>query len=224
MPTCPRQTGNGEGGVIGAVLFDCDGVLADSEGIANRIVAEELTALGWALDAHGAQDAFLGLSLPGMRPLIESRVGVLPPGWEAALSSRIERELVTNVQPIPGAALALQSVAQAGLPMAVCSNSSRSELATKMRVLGFAPFFGSRIFSYQDVPCSKPAPDLYIAAAAACGVAVIDCLVIEDSAAGVAAGLSAGCLVVSLVAGLGVPYLRELPSLLAFAMECELDR
>ena len=197
-----------------AVLFDCDGVLADSEGLANTIVAEELTALGWALDAHDAQRQFLGLSLPDMRPRIEARIGPLPLGWEAALSQRIERELADGVLPMAGAEAALLAVAAAGLPMAVCSNSGRSELLLKMRVLGFGRFFGDRVFSYQDVPRPKPAPDLYITAASACGVPTAHCLVVEDSAAGVAAGLAAGCQVVSLVAGMGVPHLADISQIM----------
>ena len=197
-----------------AVLFDCDGVLADSEGLANAIVAEELTALGWALDARAAQREFLGLSLPDMRPRIEARIGPLPGGWEAALSRRIEHELASSVLPIVGAETALLAVAAAGLPMSVCSNSGRSELAMKMRVLGFAHFFGDRVFSYQDVPRPKPAPDMYLKAAAACAVAAANCLVVEDSAAGVAAGLAAGCQVVSLVEGLGVPHLVKISDIM----------
>ena len=216
MPACPRP-GDGEGRVIRAVLFDCDGVLADSEIIANRIVAQELTLLGWALDAHGAQQEFLGLSLPDMQPLIEARVGRLPQVWGAALSARIETAMAVEVQAMPGAAAVLHSVAEAGLPMAVCSNSARAELAMKMRVLNFARFFDSRIFSFQDVAQPKPAPDLYLAAATACGMAPAHCLVVEDSATGVAAGLAAGCRVVSLMPGLGVPYLEDLAGLLTFA-------
>lgn len=202
--------------MIRAVLFDCDGVLADSETLANRIVAEELTALGWPLDAHAAQREFLGLALPDMRPIIERRVGTVPSGWEAALCARIEHAMEHGVQPMPGAAAALHGVAARGLMMAVCSNSGRSELLMKMRVLGFDGHFGPRIFSFQDVPRPKPAPDLYTMAAQACGEAPAHCLVVEDSATGVAAGLAAGCRVVSLVAGLGVPHLAELSELAEF--------
>lgn len=200
--------------MIRAVLFDCDGVLADSEALANRIVAEELTILGWALDAGAAQHEFLGLALPDMRVLIERRIGTLPPAWEAKLTARIEREMAEGVQPMPGAEGALRSVAAAGLPMAVCSNSARAELAMKMQVLGFADFFGPRVFSFQDVLRPKPAPDLYLTAAAACGVEPGHCLVVEDSATGVTAGLAAGCQVVSLVPDLGVAHLLDLRELL----------
>ena len=77
----------------------------------------------------------------------------------------------------------------------------------KLRVLGLAGFFAARVFSYQDVARAKPAPDLYLAAAAACGVPPAECLVVEDSAPGVVAGLAAGCPVVSPVEGLGVPVI-----------------
>lgn len=190
-----------------AVLFDCDGVLADSEGPVNVIVAEELTARGWAMDQHRAQEEFLGLSLPDMLPRIERRTGPLPPGWAAALSERINRELEARLGPIPGAPEAVARLAARGLPLAVCSNSGRAELHMKLRVLDLSRFFAGRVFSYQDVPRPKPAPDLYLAAAQACGVPPAACLVVEDSAPGVVAGLAAGCQVVSPVDGLGVPVI-----------------
>lgn len=197
-----------------AVLFDCDGVLADSEGLVNAIVAEELSALGWSMAAHEAQQTFLGLALPDIRVQILDRLGAVPTGWEKALSQRIQRELMMALQPVEGAADALAHVAGLGLPMAVCSNSSRHELAMKLEVLGFMTFFGGRVFSFEDVARPKPAPDLYAAAAAACGVLPGQCLVVEDSAPGVAAGLAAGCRVISLVPGMGVPHLADLAALL----------
>ncbi|MBB3897115.1 HAD family hydrolase [Roseococcus suduntuyensis] len=188
-----------------AVLFDCDGVLADSESIANTIVAEEITALGWALTPHAAEREFLGVSLPDMLPRIAARVPFVPPGWPEAVAMRITAELARSVRPMPGAIEAVAALAARGVPMAVCSNSGREELAMKMTVLGLAPFFEGRVFSFQDVPRPKPAPDLYTHAAAACGLPPAECLVVEDSATGVAAGLAAGCQVVGLLPGLGVP-------------------
>nr|WP_314076016.1 HAD-IA family hydrolase [uncultured Roseococcus sp.] len=191
---------------VRAVLFDCDGVLADSEGLANRIVAEELTALGWPMDTHGAQREFLGMALPDMQVRIEARLGSLPQGWAQALGKRIEGEFAHGLQPIPGAEAALKAAEAAGLPMALCSNSSRGELAMKMRVLGFGSYFEGRIFSFQDVPRPKPAPDIYLAAASACGLPPGECLVVEDSATGAAAGVAAGCRVLGILPGLGVPH------------------
>ena len=94
--------------MIRAVLFDCDGVLADSETLSNRIVAEEITALGWVLDGHAAQREFLGLSLPDMLPIIERRVGPVPEGWGLALSHRIAREMEIGVTAMPGASTVVE--------------------------------------------------------------------------------------------------------------------
>lgn len=190
-----------------AVLFDCDGVLADSEGVVNEVVAAELTALGWPLDGEAARRAFLGLALPDMRAMIEARVGPLPAGWGERLSERIAARLAAGLRAMPGAPEAAARLARRGVPLAVCSNSARGELAAKLGALGLAPLFGGRVFSFEDVARPKPAPDLYLAAAAAVGVSPAECLVVEDSAPGVASGLAAGCRVVSLVPGLGVPVI-----------------
>lgn len=187
---------------VRAVLFDCDGVLADSEGLVNGLVAEAVTALGWPMGAAEAERRFLGLALPDIRPILVARVGPLPPGWEAALSSRIQAALARELRPIPGAAAALAAVAARGLSMAACSNSSRAELRQKLNQLGFAEHFAGRVFSFEDVARPKPAPDIYEAAAAACGVPPARCLVIEDSDAGAAAGTAAGCQVLRVAGSL----------------------
>lgn len=178
----------------GAVLFDCDGVLADTEMLVNRLVATELTARGWAMDAHEARRLFLGQAWPDMRPAIEARIGALPAGWEDDFSRRITQMLETETLAIPGAMEALRLVA-ARLPVAVASNSSRRELAAKMQRLGLVGLLAGRCFSFEDVTLPKPAPDMYLAAAAACGVPPRDCVVVEDSVTGVRAGLAAGCRV-----------------------------
>lgn len=201
---------------IRAVLFDCDGVLADSEGVANGVVAAELTSLGWRMEAHEAQREFLGMALPDMEPRIEARIGKLPEGWSKTLGRRIEAELITGLRPIHGAEEALRAVRTAGLPMALCSNSSRGELAVKMRVLGFGDYFLGRIFSFEDVELPKPAPDLYLAAAKACGILPEDCLVVEDSATGAAAGLAAGCQVLGILPGIGVPHIDGMAQFAAY--------
>jgi HAD superfamily hydrolase (TIGR01509 family) len=85
-----------------------------------------------------------------------------------------------------------------------------------MRVLGFAHYFEGRIFSFEDVEQPKPAPDLYLAAAQDCGVRPEDCLVVEDSATGAAAGLAAGCRVLRIVTGIGVPEIDGMPAFPAY--------
>ncbi|MBK1656758.1 HAD family hydrolase [Paracraurococcus ruber] len=181
-----------------AVLFDCDGVLADSEGLVNRIVAEDLTMRGWRLTAEQAREEFLGLAAPDMLPMIEARVGPLPARWMHDLSRRIAAAMTAELEPVPGAAMALRAVAAAGLPVAVASNSARAELLAKLDRLGFADIFGDRVLCYEDVPAPKPAPDMYRAAAAACGVPAEACVVVEDSLIGCRAGIAAGCRVLGL--------------------------
>ena len=178
-----------------AVLFDCDGVLADTEMMANTLVAEQLTALGWPMTAAQSRETFLGLALPDMVPRIESRIGPLPDAWAEELSTLIAHEMTRHTPPMPGAAAAVRAVVAAGVPVAVASNSARGELWAKMRSLGLATVFGERVFSFEDVDRPKPWPDMYLAAAASCGAAPQDCVVIEDSVPGVRAGIAAGCRV-----------------------------
>nr|WP_255575268.1 HAD family phosphatase [Caldovatus aquaticus] len=207
-------------------MFDCDGVLADSEALVNRLVAEERTARGWRMTAAEARETFLGMALPDMVPAIEARTGPLPPGWGRGLSERIARALREEVAPVPGAIAAVRAVAAAGIPIACASNSARLELTAKLERLGLAPLFGARVLSFEDVPRPKPAGDLYRAAAAACGADPAACVAVEDSLLGVRAALAAGCGRVlgladeagaALLAGLGaepLPAMAALPGLL----------
>jgi HAD superfamily hydrolase (TIGR01509 family) len=181
-----------------AVLFDCDGVLADSEGLVNGMVARDLTARGWPMTGAEAAEHFLGMALPDMVPVIETRIGPLPPGWGQALSARIAAHLLDALEPVPGAPAAVRAVVAAGIPVAVASNAGRAELRAKLARLGLAEVFEGRVFSFEDVARPKPAPDIYLAAARACGAAPGDCVVVEDSLLGVRAGVSAGCRVLGL--------------------------
>lgn len=192
----------------GAVLFDCDGVLADTELLVNRLVATELSARGWAMDADEARRLFLGMAWPAMRPVVEARTGRLPPGWEDDFSRRITLLLETETLPVAGAIEAFGRIA-ARVPVAVASNSSRRELAVKMARLGLEALLAGRCFSFEDVRAPKPAPDIYLAAAAACGVAPGDCVVVEDSVTGVRAGLAAGCRVLGLARDTPAAALRR---------------
>jgi HAD superfamily hydrolase (TIGR01509 family) len=211
-----------------AVLFDCDGVLADSEGLVNRLVAEAIGAQGWYMSAEQARETFLGMALPEMLPMIEARCGRLPGDWGEALTRRILVALTEEVEAIPGAPAAVAAASAAGLPLAVASNSTRGELRAKLARLGLARYFGERVFTFEDVPRPKPAPDMYLAAAAACGAAPADCVVVEDSLLGARAGIAAGCRVLgftreteaAVLAAVGArPFasMAELPALLGIA-------
>ncbi|WP_291299127.1 HAD family phosphatase [Elioraea sp.] len=176
---------------IDAVLFDCDGVLADSEAIANTIIAEDLTARGWPMTGREAEHRFLGLSLPMMAPMIAARIAI-PDDWALAMTMRIVGAMATEVVPIPGSAGAIAAVRAMGLGHAVGSNSSRAELAAKLARLGLDGIFDGRVVSYEDVAAGKPAPDIWLRCAALVGVEPARCVVIEDSVTGVRAGRAAG--------------------------------
>lgn len=178
-----------------AILFDCDGVIADSEPVVNIVVAEELTARGWPLTPDEAGANFLGMSLPTMIPMIEAEVGPLPSDWSQTLKVRVAETMAREVTAVPGAEAVLKATQAARIPMAMASNSSRVELEAKLTRLGFEHFFEDRVLSFEDVPRAKPDPDIYLAAAAACSADPSECVVIEDSVMGALAGVAAGCTV-----------------------------
>lgn len=178
--------------MISAVLFDCDGVLADSEHIATELLLEDLGARGWVMTAAESEARFLGLSLPMMVAAVEEKVGPLPRTWASDLAARLAAEMAERVTPIPHSGEAVAAVAAMGLGHAVGSNSSRGELTAKLTRLGLADVFGHRVVSHEDVPRGKPAPDIWLRCAALLGVEPDACVVIEDSLTGVRAARAAG--------------------------------
>jgi len=180
-----------------AVLFDCDGVLADTEALHDRIMAEEIGALGWTMTPEESSARFRGFAWEAIAPQVEQRLGAgsVPADFLRNLIARVMDALETETVPVPGALDAVAAIQAAGIAVAVASNSSRAELATKLRQLGLTEAMRGRTFSVNDVDRPKPAPDMYRAAAAACGAAPQDCVVVEDSVAGARAGIAAGCRV-----------------------------
>ena len=189
---------------IQLVIFDCDGVLIDSEGPANQVVAEEITALGWPMTTAESMALFMGFRLSDMPPVVEQRLGrpaawpgTWPDDWIEHLRARMIERFAT-VQTVPGAEAALRAVLAMGLPLRVASNSSHEEMAVKFDTTGLAPLVAGRRHSARDVSRGKPAPDVFLAAAAAEGVRPAACLVVEDSLPGVQAAVAAGMAVVGL--------------------------
>ncbi|HEY6434605.1 MAG TPA: HAD family phosphatase [Acetobacteraceae bacterium] len=175
------------------VIFDCDGVLIDSEPVVNELVAAELTRLGWPTTADECYQRFLGLNLDDMVPLIEAGLRrPLPPNWPETMAARIVARLQRDVPMVAGAREALAAVTALGLPWRVASNSSHPEMAAKFGCNGLLPLVTGRLHSFTDVPRGKPAPDLFLAAAAAERVPPAACLVIEDSVPGVRGAIAAG--------------------------------
>jgi HAD superfamily hydrolase (TIGR01509 family) len=177
------------------IIFDCDGVLIDSELVVNRVVAAELNRLGWRISPEECCRRFLGLDLDAMVPLIEAALGRrLPPAWQDSLTNEIVATLRRESPMIPGARNALDRVTALGIPWRVASNSSHQEMAAKFAANGILHLTAGRTHSFRDVPRGKPAPDLVLAAAAAEGVTPTECLVVEDSVPGVTGAIAAGMI------------------------------
>jgi HAD superfamily hydrolase (TIGR01509 family) len=191
------------------VIFDCDGVLVDSEGPSNRLVAAEITALGLPMTAEESIDRFVGRRLSDIPPMIEPLLGrPVPPDWVGSLRRKLLAVLQDEVEAMPGAHDALRAVAAMGLPYRIASNSSHEEMAVKFARVAMTDLVEGRTHSARDVRAGKPAPDVFLHAAAAAGVPPTACLVIEDSVPGALAARAAGMACVGLAPRGDDPALR----------------
>lgn len=216
------------------VIFDCDGVLIDSEAIADRLVADEMSRLGWKISAEECGRWFLGIAYGDMCPMIEAELGrALPNGWLERFLARVVATMEQEAEPVPGARVALEATTALGLDWRVASNSSHVEMAAKFSRVAFLDLVAGRMHSAQDVTAhggkAKPAPDLFLSVAAAVGMDAADCLVIEDSPTGIRAALAAGMTCLALtrhrsdeaaIALGAAPFMNmdELPELLRHAL------
>ncbi len=190
-------TGSGPVIPLGLVIFDCDGVLIDSEALGNRVVSQVLREAGWAISAEECQRRFLGLTYADTQAEAEARLGrPLGSGWIGRLVERVTAVMAVEAIPIPGARQALEATTVLGVPWRIASNSSRSEMAAKFARAGLGDLVEGRVHSAHDLMAEglpgKPAPHLFLRAAAAEGVSPEGCLVVEDSLAGVRAAIAAG--------------------------------
>lgn len=180
--------------MISAVIFDCDGVLVDSEVIAHEVELAVLGELGLHYDPHDFIVRFMGRSDKVFFELLnadsEVRLG-RPIGDEirGPMTARYRQAIEERLTEVPGA---LGAVRALRLPKAVASSSTERGLGVKLRKVGHWDHFAPHIYSAEHVTHSKPAPDLFLLAAKSLGVAPEHCLVIEDSVNGVTAGIAAG--------------------------------
>lgn len=178
-----------------AVLFDCDGVLVDTEVTSSRELSRSLGELGVELAPDEVRRRFKGTALVTARAMCEELVGApLPDGWfETFVSRRLDAYRHGGVEPIPGAADAVRAVQAAGIPLGVVSQGAREKMAVTLPASGFDAVLGDApIFSGDDVERGKPFPDLYLHAAAVLGVDPAACVVVEDSPTGATAARAAG--------------------------------
>ncbi|MFK4442594.1 HAD superfamily hydrolase (TIGR01509 family) [Caballeronia udeis] len=180
-----------------AVLFDCDGVLVDSELITNRVLTSMLGELGWSLTVEETMQIFIGKAVKDEAPLIESRTGVaITSEWLMQFRARRNEVLDRELVAIPGALLAVQAVhARFNGRIAVASGADRYKVELQLSKVGMFDHFEGRIFSGHETARSKPYPDVYLAAAKALNVDPARCAIVEDSVTGVTAGVAAGATV-----------------------------
>jgi beta-phosphoglucomutase-like phosphatase (HAD superfamily) len=190
-------TAGGSGMKFEAVLFDCDGVLVDSERITNGVLRDMLEELGWALTTEECMRLFVGKAVKDERALIEAHTGQpLTDEWLVRFRERRNVGLINGVQPIRGAVGAVAVIHQRLQARIACaSGADRYKVELQLDRCGLMPYFEGRIFSGHELPRSKPAPDVYLAAAEALQVHPTGCAVVEDTVTGVAAGIAAGTTV-----------------------------
>ncbi len=175
------------------VVFDCDGVLVDSEPIANRVMAEAVTALGWPLTTEDCIVRFKGHHFDTVIAAVEARLGrPVPEDWVANLRAATGAAFERELRPVPGVLKALDALAESGLAACVASQGPPEKMAVSLGATGLRAGFDGRIFSAYQVERGKPHPDLFLFAAQTMGVAPRACVVIEDSPLGVAAARAAG--------------------------------
>lgn len=179
--------------MIGLVIFDCDGVLVDSERIANRVFAEVLNELGLSLTLEDMFDTFVGHSTEYCVEIVEQMLGrPAPIDLVQQYAERINAALAKEVKPVEGIENAL---AQLHKPCCVASSGSHEKMNATLGATGLLERFENRIFSATEVSNSKPHPDVYLYAAEKMGFQPANCLVIEDTPVGVTAGVAAGMTV-----------------------------
>jgi len=204
------------------VIFDCDGVLVDSERIAVRIDVAVLTELGWPMAEAEVVERFMGRTNEYMASQIEAHLGrPLPANWEEPFQHLYREALEAELKPVPGILEALDGIATA---TCVASSGSHERIRDTLGLTGLYSRFVGRIFSASEVAHGKPAPDLFLHAANRMGVQPADCAVIEDSRYGVEAARAAGMRAFGYAGGLTPRHRLEAPGIVVFEDMRELPR
>jgi HAD superfamily hydrolase (TIGR01509 family) len=212
-------------GISELVIFDCDGVLVDSEAVSNAVLAEALSAAGVPTTADQAHARYRGTQLQDISEDVLARSGMTLSDdfWDNFQRDRAVA-FENTLLPITGAAETVAAVKAAGIAVCVASQGRRAKTELTLGLTGLRELFDDRaIFSAYDVPRGKPHPDLFLHAAQQMQTRVASCVVVEDTTIGVRAALAAGMSVVGLASGteaqlmaqLGARTVESLPELLA---------
>lgn len=180
-----------------AILFDCDGVLVDSEPITIGVLRDLLEELGWSLSLQECMRLFVGKAVKDEMDVIHQNTGKrVDADWFARFWALRNQALEQRLTAIHGALDAVQAIhAQWRGRIACASGADRHKVELQLHKTGLMPFFDGRIFSGHEMPRSKPFPDVYLAAAAALDAPASACAVVEDTVTGVSAGVAAGATV-----------------------------
>jgi HAD superfamily hydrolase (TIGR01509 family) len=182
------------------VIFDCDGVLVDSERVAVPVDVAVLAAVGWEMTEAEVVERFLGRPDSYMAAELEARLGrPFAAGWDEEFAPWYREAFEAELQPVAGVVDALERI---GAPTCVASSGTAERIRFTLGLVGLYDRFAGRIFSVDDVPVGKPAPDLFLHAAASLGVDPAACAVVEDSAPGVEAARAAGMAAFAYAGGL----------------------
>ncbi|WP_088242106.1 HAD family hydrolase [Calothrix rhizosoleniae] len=175
------------------IIFDCDGVLVDSERITNAVFAEMLNDLGLSLTLEDMFEQFVGNSMQQCLKMIETMLGEKPPSdFVSNYRQRTKLALQQQLKPVRGIR---QTLDRLSLPYCVASSSDREKMETTLGITGILPYFQGKLFSVTEVERGKPFPDVYLYAAEKMNAQPSRCLVIEDTPIGVRGGVSAGMIV-----------------------------
>jgi HAD superfamily hydrolase (TIGR01509 family) len=178
------------------VIFDCDGVLVDSEIITNRVFATMINELGVPVTLDDMFEKFVGRTMSYCCGLITQMSGrPLPEDFVAQYRLRTTAALHAELRAVPGIENALDAIDARGLPYCVASSGSHDKMRTTLGITGLFARMAGKLFSVTEVVNAKPAPDVFLHAARMCGVEPGSCCVVEDSPIGVTAGVAAGMTV-----------------------------
>jgi HAD superfamily hydrolase (TIGR01509 family) len=193
------------------VIFDCDGVLVDSESISNDVLARKLTAEGLPTTLTQARRDYQGLLLDEVLDRAQERLGrQLAAGWIEAYERERSAVFRRELQPVPGAAETAQRIIAAGVAVCVASQGKLEKTRLSLSLTGLDALFpDDALFSAHTVPRGKPHPDLFLHAARSMGASPADCVVIEDTPSGVAAAVTARMRVLGYAADSDEQALRR---------------
>lgn len=201
-PPCGRHVQPGKGEAIKGIVFDCDGVLVDSERLLVVIDQYVFAQLGWEASIEEITRRFVGKTEAQCEIEIQSVLGPLPGDWREPYTDLYERALREDLTAVPGVEAALREIA---LPKAVASNSPRATILRSLSTTALTPYFHGRLVGADDVDRGKPCPDSYLRAAELLGLPPSECLAVEDSPTGVVAARAAGMRVLGFGGGLSTP-------------------